>query len=111
MLKVAKAAFAVAYFWGLSDIHECPGHLYMAPYPLDKQTTVYNSSYNWLMSLAKDLHNCFVWYVKVKMAPMDAIWLCNEDIAFARHFVATRPSPTLPPCTSASDIDYTSKRR
>ena len=37
MVNVAKAAFAVAFFWGLLDIHKCLGHLQMAPYPLNKQ--------------------------------------------------------------------------
>ena len=32
----------------------------------------------------------------------------SEDVAVARHFVATRPPPTLPPpCKNASGIDYT----
>ena len=34
----------------------------------------------------------------------------SEDVAFARHFVATHTSPTLPPCRSASGIDYPSKK-
>ena len=34
----------------------------------------------------------------------------TEDLAFARHFVATRPPPTLPPCGSASGIDYPVKK-
>ena len=33
----------------------------------------------------------------------------SEDIAFAHHFVATFPPPTLPPCRSASGIGYSSK--
>ena len=33
MLKVARAAFAVACFSGLSDVHECTGRLQMAAYP------------------------------------------------------------------------------
>ena len=33
----------------------------------------------------------------------------GEDLAVARHFVATRPLPTLPPCKNASGIDYPSK--
>ena len=45
------------------------------------------------------------------MTPMDAIWLhgFGEDIAFAYHFVATHPPPTLPPCGSATGIGYASK--
>ena len=34
----------------------------------------------------------------------------SEDVAFACHFVATHPPPTLPPCKSASGIDYPSKK-
>ena len=26
----------------------------------------------------------------------------SEDVAFARHFVATHPPPSLPPCRSAT---------
>ena len=55
MLKVALAAFAVACFWGLSDVHKCSGHLQMAAYPLGKQTAGCNSPHDWLMSLAMDL--------------------------------------------------------
>ena len=33
----------------------------------------------------------------------------SEDVAFARHFVATRPPPP-PPCRSATGIGYASKR-
>ena len=46
MLKVARAAFAVACFWGLSDVHECMGRLQMAVYPLDKQTAGCNSPHD-----------------------------------------------------------------
>ena len=34
----------------------------------------------------------------------------GEDVAFACHFVATHPPPTLPPCGSATDIGYASKK-
>ena len=42
----------------------------------------------------------------------------SEDVAVARHLVATRPPPTLPsphpptlpPCRNASGIDYPSKK-
>ena len=62
MLKVSQATFAVACFWGLSDIHECPGHLQMVPYLLDKQIASCNSPYDWLMSLAMDLAAlCDMW--------------------------------------------------
>ena len=34
----------------------------------------------------------------------------SEDVAFACHFVATLPPPTLPPFRSATGIGYTSKK-
>ena len=34
----------------------------------------------------------------------------SKDVAFACHFVARRPPPTLPPYRSASGIDYASKK-
>ena len=62
MLKVARAAFAVAGFWGLSDVDECTGHLQMAAYPLDKLTAGCNSPHDWLISLAMDLTAlCDMW--------------------------------------------------
>ena len=62
MLKVARAAFAVDCFWGLSDVHECTGRLQMAAYPLDKQTAGCNSPHDWLMSFAMDLTAlCDMW--------------------------------------------------
>ena len=45
------------------------------------------------------------------MKPMDVISNgFSEDVAFARHFVAYHPPPTLPPCRSATNIGYTSKK-
>ena len=55
MLKVARAAFAMACCWVLSDVHNCTGRLQKTVYPLGKQTAVCNSSHDWLMSLAMDL--------------------------------------------------------
>ena len=90
MLKVAQVAFAVACFWGLSDIHKCLGHLQMAAYLLDKQAAGCNSPYDWLMSL-----------------PMDLATLCDtngchlavfsEDVGFAHHIVATHLPPPFHP--------------
>ena len=34
----------------------------------------------------------------------------SEDVAFARHFVATRPPSTLSPYRSARGIDYPCKK-
>ena len=62
MVKVAKAAFAVAFFLGLLDIRKCLGHLQMAPYPLNKQIAGCISPHDWLMSLAIDLAAlCDMW--------------------------------------------------
>ena len=72
MLEVAQATFAVACFWGLLDIYKCLGCLQMASYPLDKQTASCNST--WLAVEFGHKFSCFVWYVEVKMASMDAIW-------------------------------------
>ena len=55
MLKVTQAAFAVACFWGLSDIHESSNGLQTVPTQLDKQTAGCNSPHDWLMSLAMGL--------------------------------------------------------
>ena len=41
---------------------------------------------------------------------MTPVAVFSEDIAVARHFVATHPPPTLPPCTNASGIDYPCKK-
>ena len=62
MPKVTRAAFAVACFSGLSDVHECSGGLQMATYPLDKQRVGCNSPHNWLVCLAMDLAAlCDMW--------------------------------------------------
>ena len=73
MLKVTQAAFVVACFWGLSDIHESSNGLQTAPTPFDKQTASCNSPHDWLMSLAMGLAALDDNYVKVKMVPMNAI--------------------------------------
>ena len=46
-----QAAFAVACFWVLSDIHECLGDLRMATSPLDKQPAGYKSPHDWLLRI------------------------------------------------------------
>ena len=60
MLIVAQAAFAVACFWGLSDIHECLDNLRMAPSLLDKQSAGYKSPHDWLGRLGMGL-TVFMW--------------------------------------------------
>ena len=62
MPKVTWAAFAVACFSGLSDVHECSGDLQMATYLLDKQTAGCNPPHDWLACLAMDLAAlCDMW--------------------------------------------------
>ena len=55
MLKITRAAFAVACFFCLSDVHESLGGLQIATYPLDKQTAGCISLHNWLVCLAMHL--------------------------------------------------------
>ena len=68
MLKVAQAAFAVATFWLLSDIHECSGGIKMAPSCLDKQTGACNLATTSLVDEFGHGFSYIVWYVEVKMA-------------------------------------------
>ena len=62
MLKIAQAAFAVACFWLLSDVHKCLGDLGMASSPLDKQPAAYKSPHDWLVRLGIDVTVlCVMW--------------------------------------------------
>ena len=63
MLIVAQAAFAVACFRVLSDVHEqCSGDFRMAPSLLDKQPAGYKSPHDWLVRLGMDLAVlCIMW--------------------------------------------------
>ena len=99
VLKISQAAFAVACFWGLSDLHECSGVLQMAPSPLDKQTADCDSPHNWLMSVAMDLAVLcdtvykfnLKWYI-----PMDVIWLFSvwiQPLPTASWFSSTPHPP------------------
>ena len=55
VLKVAQAAFAVACFWGFSDVPTSARvALKMAPSNLAKQTAGCNSPQDWLMNLAME---------------------------------------------------------
>ena len=76
MLKVARAAFAVACFSGLLDVYKCMGRLQMAAYLLGKQTAGCNSPHNWLMSLAMDLTAlCDMWRWKShQWMPFGWLW-------------------------------------
>ena len=57
VLKVSQVAFAVGCFWGLSNIHECSGVLFMFLSLLDKPKTICKSpyAYDWMIGLAMDL--------------------------------------------------------
>ena len=91
--KVGRVAFAMACFIGLSDVHECLGRLQMAACHLGKLTAGCNSPYDWLMSLTMD----FFCVICGGENDTNGCHLAgfSADVAFARHFVATRP-----PCQS-----------
>ena len=52
---VIQSAFPVACLWGLSDIHECSGGLYMALVGLEKQPPGWKPSRDWTVVLVIDL--------------------------------------------------------
>ena len=81
----------------------------MTAYPLVKQTAGCNSPNDWPMSLAMDLSACVICGGENDTNGCHLAGF-GEDIAFARHFVATHPPPTLPLCRSATGIGYTSKK-
>ena len=67
----------------------------MAAYPLDKQTAGCNSPHNWLMSLAMDLTAlCDICGGENDTNGCHLAGF-SEDVAFARHFMATHPPPIL----------------
>ena len=107
MLKVAQAALAMTCFWSLSDIHECLGHIQMAPSPLDKQTANCNSPLNKLMSLGMDLA-AFCDIKRQKQHQWIPFGCFSVDVAIGCHFMATHPPTTLSPYRSDSGIGYTS---
>ena len=76
----------------------------MAPSPVDKQPAGYKSTHDWLVSLAMDLATlCDIWSANDTSGCHLAVF--SEDLAVARHFMATRP-----PSRNASGIDYPSKK-
>ena len=107
--EICLGCFAVACFWGLSDIHKCTGRLQMAAYPLGKQTAGCNSPHDWMMSLSMDLTAlCDMWRWKWhQWMPFGWFWwrrsLCPPLCGFPS-------TPTLPPCRSATGIGYASKK-
>ena len=81
----------------------------MAPSSFGKQTAGCESPHDWLMSLALDLAAlCDMWSENGTNGSHFPV--LSEDVAFARHFMATHPPPTLPPCRSATGIGYASKK-
>ena len=70
-----RLLFTVAFFWDWLDVHMCLNDHLKASFPFDKQTAGFNSSYNQLMTVAMDCASLCGSYVKVKMVPIDAIWL------------------------------------
>ena len=65
----------------------------MAPSSFGKQTAGCESPHDWLMSLAMDLA-AFVTCGGENGTNGSHFPVISEDVAFARHFMATRP-PTL----------------
>ena len=109
ILKITQAAFAVAYFWGMSDIHKCLGGLQMPPSPLDKRTVGCNSPDDWLMSLAMDLADwCVIrrwkWH---QWMPFGCFHCWYSLFLPPCGYLST---PTLPLYRSASGIGCTSKK-
>ena len=68
----------------------------MAPYPLDKQTANCSSPHDWVTSLGMDLAAYSVIFGGENGTDGCHLAGVSEDVAFALHFVATRPpAPTL----------------
>ena len=53
MLKVSQAAFAVAWFWGLSDVLECLGCLQMAAQEKNSLSIIVNKHGNEVIPMLK----------------------------------------------------------
>ena len=66
----------------------------MAPSSSDKQTAGCESPCDWLISLAMDLTDMWRWKWHTNGSHFPVF---SEDIAFARHFVATRLPPSSHP--------------
>ena len=72
----------------------------MAPSPVDKQPAGYKSPHDWLVSWAMDLATLCVCVICGGANDTSGCHLAvfSEDVAVARHFVASRPPPTLQEC-------------
>ena len=64
---------------------------------LDKQTAGCNSPHDWPGVFGHGF-SCFVWYVEVKITPMDAIWLVlvKTDPLPATSWLSTHPPSSHP---------------
>ena len=108
LLKIKQSAFTQASFSSLYDVHRCSGGIQMALSFLDKQTA------DWLTTWMADefglAFSCFMWYMEVKMAPMEVIWLFLVwRCSLYAPLVAPCPPLTVPAYRSAGGIGYTSK--
>ena len=81
----------------------------MAPSSLGKQTADCESPHDWLMSLTMDLAALCVICGGENGTDGSYLAVFSEDVAFAHHFVATCPPPTLPPYRSVSGVGYASE--
>ena len=69
----------------------------MAPSPVDKQPAGYKWPHDWLVSWAMDLATLYDNVGGANDTSGCHLAVFSEDLAVARHFVATRP-PTLQEC-------------
>ena len=98
VLKVTKAAFAVACFWVLSDIHMAWGWSLNGPISTGQSISwLYINHYTRLAGEVGHGCSCFVCYVEVEIAPTDAIWLfyftCSTKLPLRG---SPPPSPSTP---------------
>ena len=82
-----------------------PSNGFISPWQADSQLWFTT----WLADVFGHGFSYFVWYVEVKMAPMDAIWLFQSRHSLCMPLYGYPPIPALPPYRSASGIGYTSK--
>ena len=68
-----------------------------------------NSTHDWLVNLPMDLAAfCDIW--RLNGTNECHLSVSDKDVAFSHHFVPTCPPLILPPCRSASNVGYTSKK-
>ena len=89
----------------MPDVHKFSGVLQMDPSPLDKQTSSYDSPYDWLMTLAMDLLLCVICRGGNGTNGCH-LAVFSLDVAFSCHFV-TLVATHLPPHSHPIGIGYT----